>query len=294
MSSADKQESPADNQKIQESPQPAADERPSDEQLLAYEREIRAPHMAAPCIGPRADFAQLAAEFAGGETLLAGKLAQLQSPPAGTPPLGYAGVRHVRKDGNCFYRAIAFRLAELAAEERARGGAWAEVLVDRVRASRAVVAEAGYDLAVVEDFYEPLELLLSQPGNGQAVQEAFNVDYQSDTLVCYLRILTAAVLKRDRELYEAFVLDAYPTLDDFIAAQVEPMAVEADQVQMVVLANALGVSLRVANLDASPGPLNYHAIDPMEPTFAPDEHPQYVVHLLFRPGHYDVLYPQGA
>jgi hypothetical protein len=54
------------------------------------------------------------------------------------------------------------------------------------------------------------------------------------------------------------------------------------------MVNAMGcVNVKIANLDASIGELNYHEFSPMEAA-RPELLP--VIELLFRPGHYDVLY----
>ena len=111
--------------------------------------------------------------------------------------------------------------------------------------------------------------------------------YVSDTIVCFLRLVTAATLKLNRDMYEAFVLDTFPSLDDFISSQVEPMSVESDQIHIAAMANAFGLTIKVADLDGSETELNYHEIEPMQPLHV-DEN--YIIHLLYRPGHYDILY----
>ena len=58
--------------------------------------------------------------------------------------------------------------------------------------------------------------------DSKALQDKFNQTYDAETVVCYLRLITAAILKRDRDIYEAFVLDSYPTIDLFVSHQVEP------------------------------------------------------------------------
>ena len=66
--------------------------------------------------------------------------------------------------------------------------------------------------------------------------------------------------------------------------------VEADQIHITAMANLLGIRIKVANLDptATPDGINYHDIEPMEPLPVDD---QTSIVLLYRPGHYDILYP---
>jgi ubiquitin thioesterase protein OTUB1 len=62
--------------------------------------------------------------------------------------------------------------------------------------------------------------------------------------------------------------------------------VESDQIHIVAMANGFVITVRVANLDVSETRLNFHDISPMDsalPTIP-------IVSLLYRPGHYDILY----
>jgi ubiquitin thioesterase protein OTUB1 len=65
--------------------------------------------------------------------------------------------------------------------------------------------------------------------------------------------------------------------------------VESDEIHIVTMANAFGVTVKIANLDPAPAPkgINYHEISPMDPLNIAN---MPIVTLLYRPGHYDVLY----
>ena len=64
--------------------------------------------------------------------------------------------------------------------------------------------------------------------------------------------------------------------------EVEPMYREADHVHISALTSLLGVAVRVQYMDRGEGKnVNHH-------DFPEGEHP--TVHLLYRPGHYDILY----
>ena len=59
---------------------------------------------------------------------------------------------------------------------------------------------------------------------------------------------------------------------------------ESDHIHISALTAALGVSVRVEYMDRGKGgQVNHH--DFPEDTVAP------FIHLLYRPGHYDILYP---
>lgn len=57
------------------------------------------------------------------------------------------------------------------------------------------------------------------------------------------------------------------------------------------MANVFGLEIKVANLDTTESStgINYHEISAMEPIQV-DNAP--TISLLYRPGHYDILYPK--
>lgn len=90
----------------------------------------------------------------------------------------------------------------------------------------------------------------------------------------------------------------------FCKASVEPMGEESDHVHIIALSDALGVPIRVMYLDRSScdtGNLsvNHHDFIPSAndsegdaaTTPAPATEKPYIT-LLYRPGHYDILYPK--
>ncbi|TPX59532.1 hypothetical protein PhCBS80983_g02428 [Powellomyces hirtus] len=254
--------------------------RPTDDEILQYERKIKEPHTLAPLVGEKTGFESLQAEYADGSPTTQAKIALLAEE--------YSGLRCTRRDGNCFYRGLAYRLCELVSERK--DTLWAKAVMQRLGPhSREAVGRAGYDLDLMGDFAECWE---------DAVRDGDREGAAADSVVCWLRIVTAAILKNNRDMFEAFILDSYPTLDLFIGSQVEPMNIEADQPHIVAIANALGVTIKIGNLDTTlntDGVMNWHEIEPLEPLVIPDSAPkaedQPQVVLLYRPGHYDILYP---
>ncbi|KAI8819263.1 peptidase C65 Otubain-domain-containing protein [Fimicolochytrium jonesii] len=273
---------------------PPAYDRPTDEEILQYEKAIKAAEVGdTPLIGDVTGFDGLLAEYALSPVFLS-KAHNLSSTST--------GIRTAKRDGNCFYRAFSFRLCELLHQHS--DTPWAKAVVKRAEGTRGVLGEVGYDVGLLEDFWEVFEGVLRPVGEeggqteggegGETLLEKMRTEYVSDTIVCYLRLVTAAVLKKNRDLFEAFILDSYPSLDLFISSQVEPMNIEADQPHIVAIATALGVTVRIANLDPtltdSSGTVNYHEIEPLEPLDVQEGKKEVV--LLYRPGHYDVLYPR--
>ena len=200
-------------------------------------------------------------------------------------------MRSVKKDGNCFYRALAYALSEYMMT--LHGSQWHQYMQQRASQTKDLLSSMGYDMDLFQDFYDLFHQSIQFTKNDTLqVEEFFNTEYMSDTVVCYFRLVTAAILKRDSILYEAFILDSFPSIQEFSATQVEPMNVESDQIHIVAMSNALGIDIKIANLDPSPTHgkgINYHEISPMEPSNVSDAP---VITLLYRPGHYDILYPK--
>lgn len=87
------------------------------------------------------------------------------------------------------------------------------------------------------------------------------------------------------------------SVEQFCRRFVEPMGEESDHVHIVALTDALGVPIRVIYLDRSEGGEEDGA--PNTHDFAPSESKEGgaggglpAVHVLYRPGHYDIIYPR--
>jgi ubiquitin thioesterase protein OTUB1 len=114
-------------------------------------------------------------------------------------------------------------------------------------------------------------------------------------LVSYARYLTSGHLAARASEYAPFVPDG-ASVDAFRRSEVEPMGRDAEHLQIVCLTAAIGVPARIAYLDrtieaertkgAPPAPARTY--DFPSPAAA-DEAAAPRVHLLYRPGHYDVL-----
>jgi ubiquitin thioesterase protein OTUB1 len=103
-----------------------------------------------------------------------------------------------------------------------------------------------------------------------------------------MRLLTAGYLKKHAELFHPFIEGIFPglTVEQFCAQEVEPMGKECDQPQIAALTQALEIGVKIEYLDGS--------TKENEPLYSylcmPDQETS--VYLLYRPGHYDILYPK--
>lgn len=210
--------------------------------------------------------------------------------------------------------------------------------VQHIQGTQTLLDQAGFERDVYLDFYEPIGDLLKRifatdPAitelTPSSLVEAFNDPVVSNSVVVYLRLVTAAFLKLHQEEYAPFLF-AYegsagtgeaPTMDEFVRSQIEALGVEADHLAVTALSRALLVTLDVVYLVPS---AEDHAVaaaaahDPQTATVdtRTEVAPEVVRFdlpgatgetsvsasagvpglldmgaLLFRPGHYDVLVP---
>jgi len=109
----------------------------------------------------------------------------------------------------------------------------------------------------------------------------FNNREISDYLVIYGRFLCSSHIQYNAEQYKPFLQGK--SIHEFCQVEVEPVNRESDYVQCMSLASELSIGVCIEYLDQSDGSLNSHVL----PNAAVPK-----VFLLYRPGHYDVLYPK--
>ncbi len=210
----------------------------------------------------------------------------------------YSGLRRTRPDGNCFFRAVAFRYFETllgAPDELARFRE--KVIVP----SKEQMTALGFPSFTVEDFHdtflEQLDKLKAKDFSSKQLEELFNDQGVSDYLVVFLRLLTSKHLQEKSDFYQAFIDESKGTVKDFCGTDVEPMYVESDHIHVSALTECTGVKVRIMYLDRSESngtddKSSSSSDEPVAHDFPDDSSSAPRVHLLYRPGHYDVLYPK--
>ncbi|KIZ06062.1 ubiquitin thioesterase protein OTUB1 [Monoraphidium neglectum] len=235
----------------------------------------------------------------------------------------YGGIRRVRSDGNCFFRATAFGLLEWLLVNDA--DAECQKFLHTLDACKQRMVGAGFDPMVFED---ALDMLVGQvnaicvgaavPGQGAdmgTLLANFRDDTVSNMIVMLMRFVTSAEIQARQEHFAPFVLGvADMDVPDFCRRFVEPMAEESDHLHAQALCDALQVPITIVYLDSHERGLGgaggggsggaeceVHRFEP-----SPDgagalaaaagsggaggaaggRKPS--VHLLYRPGHYDV------
>lgn len=251
-----------------------------DAAILAFEQEVRGEAAgAAPLVGPPQALDGLKAQYADNPGFL---------PKVEALGRRFRAFRRTRPDGNCFYRAYIFGIFEALAGHRERRDAF----TSRAKQTLDYCCEVGYERVAIEDFYDEfiacLGRLAAVADRAAAASVLDEILEESDGyLICWARCLTSAYLKHHQDDYAAF-LSSHSSVLEFCAQEVDPMATEADQMQIIALSTYFGVPVNVVYLDQSVGETAAEHLfkeggDGMS-SFEP-------VHLLYRPGHYDLIYP---
>lgn len=203
---------------------------------------------------------------------------------------GYCSWRPVRGDGNCYYRTVIFgclesmlslgnmfrmsrmlqTLRNIHYEEMVQRRAHAEMLrrlqrcCDAEQLAQCVAQDADFDLALIRAARRLVRDFLVQ-----------NADEPSPNGLTYGEMILAL---GDCEC---------SGVDSYCASVVDPMGRDAETLVLSALPLQLGVGLRLWMLDRRDD-VDLTCID----TLGPDN--QVDVHALFKPGHYDLLYPERA
>ncbi|KAJ1641697.1 hypothetical protein IWQ61_010751, partial [Dispira simplex] len=166
----------------------------------------------------------------------------------------FIGVRRIRGDGNCFFRAFAF--------------AWYEaVYADANRVRQALQALEWYATWLQDNGFNTtvhkviqntskncLKTLhqisqeLSREDAQRLLENMFRNPEESNAIVLFLRYIASAYMQQHPDEYQPYMEDGMD-LKTFRRGHVETMNVESDHPQAHALAHALKVDLRIVYVD---------------------------------------------
>lgn len=206
-------------------------------------------------------------------------------------------MRKIRGDGNCFYRAFWFGylealLALFLQEDNPQKKQQALEEQERIKtllgSSLQELVALGYPEFALESFHEELMEVLSElfTHNEASLLEMFQEGGKADYLTWFMRVLTAGYLRRHADRFLPFVEGCYVDMDAYCKGEVEPMNKECEQLSILALTEYLEVQVKISYLDGRSNGKDVVAL-PESPQASP-----VVVHLLYRPGHYDLIYPK--
>ncbi|XP_076904582.1 OVARIAN TUMOR DOMAIN-containing deubiquitinating enzyme 1-like [Bidens hawaiensis] len=254
-----------------------------------------------PFVGDKEPLSSLEAEYKSGSPILLEKIKLLSE--------NYGAIRRTRGDGNCFFRSFMFSYLEHILESQD------QTEVKHVKANvekcRKTLQDLGYADFTFEDFFslfiEQLESVLQGTEASISHDELVARSRDqcvSDYVVMFFRFVTSGEIKKRSEFFEPFILGLSNTaVEQFCKTSVEPMGEESDHIHITALCDALGIPIRVVYLDRSTCEkeggvsVNHHDFVPTPADGATaastsetgSETNPFIV-LLYRPGHYDILY----
>lgn len=192
----------------------------------------------------------------------------------------YRSMRRVRPDGNCFFRGFGYSYFEKLLSDETEWKRFQTL----VAASKDQLLSQGFPKFTLEDFYDSFMDVVNRLGGEskmtiEELNNTFNDAGTSDYLVVYLRLLTSGQLQKEEDFYQNFV-EGDKTIREFCQQEVEPMYRESDHMHAIALGSALKVGIRVVYLDRGEASTAHDFPEDCTPS----------VYLLYRPGHYDILY----
>ncbi|KAG0366592.1 OTU domain, ubiquitin aldehyde binding [Gamsiella multidivaricata] len=260
--------------------QPAKDEvQLTDEQILTQMQAIKDEEANAhPLVDNAVDLTELGKEYENGSAAFRNKIMNLADT--------HDRMRRSRGDGNCFYRAFAFAWFERVMLAKHKPELHANAIL-AIEESKDLLLAAQFELLAFEDFYQvTLETLQNLVHfTPEQLLATFQNDEVSNSIVMYFRLVASAYLKTHQDDYAPF-LEFGQTMEEYCSMHVEAMGRESEEMMLIALTKATHVSVEVAYLSGNESADEVNFL-PFLPDTAPYMPP---LVLLYRPGHYDILY----
>ncbi|KAI9024485.1 peptidase C65 Otubain-domain-containing protein [Phycomyces nitens] len=254
----------------------------TDEQILMFEQQIKDQEaQKIPLVCQADPIEKLVEEFKDNQPFLR-KINNLSKK--------YDRIRRCRGDGNCFFRAFAFAWFEsiLSNWENYDAG------LAKLKTTPDLLELGGFQKLAYEDFYdvtlEQYELLPQRVTDPDMLLVSFQSEEISNAIVMHLRFVASAYLRIHSAEYEPFLVTEMISIDEFCAMHVEAFGRESDHLQIIALTRALDIPVEVVYLDGGAG--DNVAVHEFWPDEA-EKGQKKPLHLIYRPGHYDILYERS-
>ena len=248
----------------------AASDRPSNEEIVAQENEIRREQEQRDLLGPMEPLASLSSEYV--DEIILSKIAAMAREPAGADggpgaaaaardgPGGGGGIRSIRRtrgDGNCFYRAFIYGYLEAIV----RGADASEAKKARacLRDWGGKLKDHGFQEIVYEDALAELSSQLEMIADGcmslENLTQTHNNPEIGNYIIMLLRFITSSALQTREDFFAPFVVGMTESVNDvtqFCRQCVEPMGEESDHAHIIALTDALQGARRAAPAAGGP------------------------------------------
>ncbi|KFY26163.1 hypothetical protein V491_01431 [Pseudogymnoascus sp. VKM F-3775] len=260
------------------------------------------PHLKGPLVGPKKSSHAITEEYAKDDSVYVAKTAKL--------PQTYSHYRPVLGDGNCGWRAICYSYFETLQKLRSKDQLEEEI-ARMISLTSFIETWCGYQRWLFEDMREEvLNLLrdlaatvhLRPPSDADSIiLQRFNDEEVSNAIIYYFRLLASAWLKANSVTYRDFIPDGLG-VENYSKNLIEPAKTEIGHLGMTLLIDVLmkpvGIVIEIVYLDRREGAeVNSHIIQPENESGTPIHAGAPIVHLLYRhllyrPGHYNILYKE--
>ncbi|OBT79251.1 hypothetical protein VF21_01854 [Pseudogymnoascus sp. 05NY08] len=255
------------------------------------------PDLKGPLVGPKKSSHAITEEYAKADPIYVAKTAKL--------PQTYSHYRPVLGDGNCGWRAIGYSyfetLQKLGSKDQLE-----EEIARMMSLTSFIETWCGYQEWLFEDMREEVLNLLRDlaatvhvpptPDSDSLILLRFIDEEISNAIIYYFRLLASAWLKANAVTYRDFIPDGLG-VDNYSKNMIEPAKTEIEHLGMTLLIDVLmkpvGIAVEIVYLDRSEGTdVNSHIIQAEDESGTPIHAGAPMVHLLYRPGHYDILYKE--
>ena len=208
----------------------------------------------------------------------------------------YTQIRSLRRDGNCFYRALVWQMFEYFLTDKSeKAKKQYQDILAKVTKSKQDLMDLGFDAIVIDDFYDAfldnyknLETDYIDPTNEKEVHEylerILSNNETTPYILIHLRYMTSCYLKTNAILYQDFMVE-YPDVNTYCQIEVEGVDHEADQMAIIGITNYLDIAVEINRVQEN-GMIEINTF----PEDAKDDDSKFKAKLLFTPGHYDALY----
>lgn len=268
------------------------------EEMAAFRQQIEDAEVnTQPLISEAMPFSALLVEYEAADPMFLEKITVLSKQ--------FDRYRKSRGDGNCFFRSFAFcliehlaGLADFGQKTQQLQQSWSKLLADAHFDKEAYEDFLQDSFEVLDQFRESLGALQAA---GTSPAEWLAEDWRSNplksnTLVVVLRMLVSAHLQLNAEAYLPFIYEfsdpaiesqpARAVMEDFCRRHVEAIGVESDQIHIIAVTKIMGCCIQIVYLDAS------QDVGNMVMSFGDRSGSllEAPMSLLYRPGHYDIVY----
>lgn len=234
-------------------------------------------------IGPKQPMDVLINEYAAADASYVAKTSGLAAT--------HSSYRAVKGDGQCGWRSTAFAYFEILLTS----GDPSFVQIEKLRFESFAdsMRMLGLDYEMLADLFTPtfelFDKIQNAVNNGindiQIVTDDLNNEHVSNYIVYHFKMITGTHMQLRADQYEPFL---EMTVEEYRIKRIDPTVQEIDQIGLQALTDAVisaaNINLEVLYLDRSIG----DEVTPHQFSSLPNA--GHLIQLLYRPGHYDIIY----